>query len=182
MRNTTNLILNLIEEHTIQCHLTDEQDKQLFHLLHATASRLENQIDTISNFDTAVAALDMFSKLINSYCINSHHECCIIMRKDNTSLDPTSYNPANTNLIILDLTNPKRATLFLCNMDTSLITDDFDSDMARMATDTLTSKYMFNLNRPNERLLASAVLINMCEHTHDAKWETAIKPRTQVTQ
>lgn len=48
MNNAANLILNLIEEHAIQSHLTDEQDKQIFTLLHATASRLESQIDTIS--------------------------------------------------------------------------------------------------------------------------------------
>lgn len=101
MHNAANLILNLIEGHAIQSHLTDEQDKQIFTLLHATASRLESQIDTISNFDTAVTALDMLSHLLNSYRNDNCGGCCMIVRKDDAPFDAASYDPANTNLIIL---------------------------------------------------------------------------------
>ena len=92
----------------VQNWATDRQYRQLHRLLDTVASLLSLPPKSGRLNNTAQNVIDMFGLLFSSY--ESIINCCAIATKTTVNKNSESYDPANTEIIVLDLENPKRAT------------------------------------------------------------------------
>lgn len=92
----------------VQDWATDRQYRRLHNLLDMVAYLLNRLPKSDRMNSTAQTVIDMFGLLFSSYV--SEVNCCAISTKTTVNKNSESYDPANTEIIVLDLENPKRAT------------------------------------------------------------------------
>lgn len=89
---------------------TDSQYRQLHYLLDMVAYLL-NRLPKSDHINSiAQTVIDVFGLLFSSYASEVGINCCAIATKTTVNKNSESYDPANTEIIVLDLENPKRAT------------------------------------------------------------------------
>lgn len=114
----------------------------------------------------------MFGLLFSNYESELGINCCAI--KTTVNKNSESYDPANTEIIVLDLEDPKYATLFLGVFTHKLqkhmrYYNFFINDQS-----TIYPTYEFDLSNISELRLAATVILAMCEHDNANQWKPAI--------
>lgn len=89
---------------------TDKQYCQLHYLLDTVASLLNLPPKSGHLDSTARAVMDMFGSLFANYKPDASISSSIIVREPTVTENVESYDPANTQIIVLNLKNPTRAT------------------------------------------------------------------------
>ena len=155
----------------VQDWATDRQYRQLHRLLDTVASLL-NLPPTSGCLDgTSHAVMDMFGSLFASYESDVDTNFSIITRKPTVTENVKSYDPANTQIIALNLENPKRATLFLGTFAPNPHRNEPGYDPFFIDLNTVHPTYKFDLDKAPERQLAAAVILAMCEHENANQWK-----------
>ena len=94
----------------VQDWVTDRQYRQL----HPSARHSGVPIESLPKSDRmnsiAQTMIDIFGLLFSSSEFDVGINCCAIATKKTVNKNSESYDPANTEIIVLDLENPKRAT------------------------------------------------------------------------
>lgn len=156
----------------VQDWATDRQYRQLHCLLDMVAYLLNRLPKSDRMNSIAQTMIDIFGLLFSSYV--SEVNCCAISTKTRADKNSESYDPANTEIIVLDLTDPTCATLFLgvfthklqSNM---LYRNFFINDRSRIYP-----TYKFDLNDISELRLAATVILAMCEHDSVNQWKPTV--------
>lgn len=158
----------------VQDWATDRQYRQLHCLLDTMASLLNLQPQSNRLDNQARAVMDMFGSLFASYDSNVSTNASAIVREPTVTKNCKSYDPANTQIIVLSLENPKRATLFLGTFAPNPHRDEPDYDPFFIDLNTVHPTYRFNLDKASERQLAAAVVLAMCEHDNANQWKPVV--------
>lgn len=151
---------------------TDRQYRQLHRLLDTTASLLSLPPKPGCLDGTARAVMDMFGSLFASYEPNV--DTSAIVREPTVTKDFESYDPANTQIIVLSLENPKRATLFLGTFAPNPHRSKPGYDPFFIDLTTVHPTYKFDLDKASERQLAATVILAMCEHGNKNRWNPVV--------
>lgn len=85
-----------------------------------------------------------------------------------------SYDPAKTQIIVLSLENPKRATLFLGTFAPNSHRSKPGYDPFFIDLNTVHLTYKFDLDKASERQLAATVILAMCEHENKNRWNPVV--------
>lgn len=158
----------------VQDWATDKQYRQLHRLLDTVASLL-NLPPTSGCLDgTSHAVMDMFGSLFASYDPNVSTNASAIIREPTVTKNCKSYDPANTQIIVLSLENPKRATLFLGTFAPNPHRNEPGYDPFFIDLTTVHPTYKFDLDKASERQLAASVILAMCEHENKNQWKPVI--------
>ena len=118
--------------------------------------------------------MDMFGSLFASYEPNVDTSSSIIIREPTATENVESYDPANTQIIVLNLENPKRATLFLGTFVPNPHRNEPGYDPFFIDLNTVHPTYKFDLDKASERQLAAAVIVAMCEHENANRWNPVV--------
>lgn len=153
---------------------TDKQYCQLHRLLDTVTSLLNLQPKSDRLDIQARAVMDMFGSLFASYDPNVNTNASAIIREPTVTKNFESYNPANTQIIVLSLENPKRATLFLGTFAPDPHRNEPGYDPFFIDLTTVHPTYKFDLDKASERQLAAAVILAMCEHENKNQWKPII--------
>lgn len=153
---------------------TDKQCRQLYHLLDTVASLLNFPPKSDHLDSTARAVMDMFGLLFASYESDVDTNFSIITRKPTVTENVKSYDPANTQIIALNLENPKRATLFLGTFAPNPHRSKPGYDPFFIDLTTVHPTYKFDLNDISELRLAATVILAMCEHESVNQWKPTV--------
>lgn len=94
----------------VQDWAADRQYRQLHRLLDTVASLLSLPPKSDGLDGTSHAVMDMFGSLFASYDPDVSTNASAIVREPTVTKNFESYDPANTQIIVLSLENPKRAT------------------------------------------------------------------------
>lgn len=156
----------------VQDWATDKQYCQLHRLLDTMASLLSLPPKSDCLDGTSHAVMDMFGSLFASYEPNV--DTSAIVREPTVTKDFESYDPANTQIIVLSLENPKRATLFLGTFAPNPHRNEPSYDPFFIDLTTVHPTYKFNLDKASERQLAASVIIAMCEHENKNRWNPVV--------
>lgn len=153
---------------------TDRQYRQLHHLLDTVASLLSLPPKSNCLDDTARAVMDMFGSLFASYEPDTGIGFSIIVHEPTVTENVESYDPANTQIIVLNLENPKRATLFLGTFAPNPHRNELGYDPFFIDLTTVRPTYKFDLDKASERQLAATVILAMCEHENANQWKPVV--------
>lgn len=153
---------------------TDRQYCQLYHLLDTVASLLSLPPKSDGLDGTARAVMDMFGSLFASYEPDVGISSSIIVREPTMTENVESYDPANTQIIVLSLENPKRATLFLGTFAPNPHRNEPGYDPFFIDLNTVHPTYKFDLDKAPERQLAATVILAMCEHENTNRWNPVV--------
>lgn len=158
----------------IQDWATDRQYCQLHHLLDTVASLLSLPPKSDCLDGTSHAVMDMFGSLFASYEPNASISSSIIVREPTVTENFESYDPANAQIVVLNLENPKRATLFLGTFAPNPHRNEPGYDPFFIDLNTVHPTYKFDLDKASERQLAAAVILAMCEHENKNRWKPVV--------
>ena len=158
----------------VQDWATDRQYRQLYHLLDTVASLLNLQPKSDRLDSTARAVMDMFGSLFASYDSNVNTDFSIIIREPTVTENVKSYDPANTQIIALNLENPNRATLFLGTFAPNPHRNEPGYDPFFIDLNTVHPTYKFDLDKASERQLAATIILAMCEHKNKNRWNPIV--------
>lgn len=158
----------------VQDWATEKQYHQLHHLLDMVAYLLNRLPKSDRMNSTAQTAIDMFGLLFSSSEFDVGINCCAIATKKTVNKNSESYDPANTEIIVLDLTDPKCATLFL-----GVFTHKLQKHMRYYNffindRSTIYPTYKFDLSNISELRLATTVILAMCKHDNANQWKPVI--------
>lgn len=153
---------------------TDRQYRQIHLLLDTMASLLSLPPKPGCLDGTARAVMDMFGSLFASYEPDTGIDFSIIVRKPTVAENFESYDPANTQIIVLSLENPKRATLFLGTFAPNPHRSKPGYDPFFIDLTTVHPTYKFDLDKASERQLAATVILAMCEHGNKNRWNPVV--------
>lgn len=158
----------------VQDWTTNGQYHQLHHLLDMVAYLLNRLPESDHMNSTAQTAIDMFGLLFSSSEFDVGINCCAIATKKTVNKNSESYDPANTEIIVLDLEDPKCATLFL-----GVFTHKLQKHMRYYNffindRSTIYPTYKFDLSNISELRLAATVILAMCEHESVNQWKPVI--------
>ena len=156
----------------VQDWATDKQYCQLHRLLDTMASLLNLPPKSDGLDGTSHAVMDMFGSLFASYEPNV--DTSAIVREPTVTKDFESYDPANTQIIVLSLENPKRATLFLGTFAPNPHRSKPGYDPFFIDLTTVHPTYKFDLDKASERQLAATVILAMCEHGNKNRWNPVV--------
>lgn len=123
---------------------------------------------------TSRAVMDMFGSLFASYNPDASISASAIVRELTVTKNFESYDPANTQSIVLSLENPKRATLFLGTFAPNPHRNEPGYDPFFIDLTTVHPTYKFDLDKASERQLAASVIIAMCEHENKNRWNPVV--------
>lgn len=158
----------------VQDWATDKQYRQLHRLLDTVASLLNLPPKSDCLDDTSHAVMDMFGSLFASYEPDVDTNFSIIVREPTVTENVESYDPANTQIIVLNLENPNRATLFLGTFAPNPHRNEPDYDPFFIDLNTVHPTYKFDLDKAPERQLAATVILAMCEHENTNRWKPVV--------
>lgn len=158
----------------VQDWATDAQYRQLHRLLDKVASLLGLPPESGRLDGTSRAVMDMFGSLFASYEPDTSTGFSIIVREPTVTENVESYDPANTQIIVLSLENPKRATLLLGTFAPNPHRNEPDYDPFFIDLNTVHPTYKFDLDKASERQLAATVILAMCEHKNKNRWNPVI--------
>lgn len=158
----------------VQDWATDRQYRQLHRLLDTVASLLSLPPKSDYLDSPSRAVMDMFGSLFASYEPNVGTSFSIIVREPTVIENFESYNPASTQIIVLNLENPNRATLFLGTFAPNPHRNESSYDPFFIDLTTVHPTYKFDLDKASERQLAAAVIIAMCEHKNKNRWDPVV--------
>ena len=158
----------------VQDWATDRQYRQLHRLLDTVAFLLNLQPKSGCLDGTSHAAMDMFGSLFASYDPDASISASAIIREPTVTKNCKSYNPANTQIIVLSLENPKRATLFLGTFAPNPHRNEPGYDPFFIDLTTVHPTYKFDLDKTSERQLAATVILAMCEHENKNRWNPVV--------
>lgn len=158
----------------VQDWATDRQYRQLHRLLDTVAFLLNLQPKSDCLDSQARAAMDMLGSLFASYDPNVSTNASAIIREPTVTKNFKSYDPANTQIIVLSLENPKRATLFLGTFAPNPHRNEPGYDPFFIDLTTVHPTYKFDLDKASGRQLAAAVILAMCEHGNKNRWNPVV--------
>lgn len=158
----------------VQDWATDRQYRQLHRLLDTVASLLNLQPKSDGLDGTSRAVMDMFGSLFASYNPDTSISASAIVREPTMTENAESYDPANTQIIVLSLENPKRATLFLGTFAPNPHRNEPGYDPFFIDLTTVHPTYKFDLDKASERQLAAAVILAMREHKNKNRWNPVV--------
>lgn len=158
----------------VQDWATDRQYRQLHRLLDTVASLLNLPPKSDGLDGTSRAVMDMFGSLFASYDPNVSTNASAIVREPTVTKNSESYDPANTQIIVLSLENPKRTTLFLGTFAPNPHRNEPSYDPFFIDLNTVHPTYKFDLDKASERQLAATVILAMCEHENKNQWKPVI--------
>lgn len=158
----------------VQDWATDRQYRQLHRLLDTVASLLNFQPKSDHLDSTTRAVMDMLGSLFASYDPNVSTNASAIVREPTVTKNCKSYDPANTQIIVLSLKNPKRATLFLGTFAPNPHQNEPGYDPFFINLNTVHPTYKFDLDKASERQLAASVILAMCEHENANQWKPVV--------
>ena len=158
----------------VQDWATDRQYRQLYRLLDTVASLLSLPPKSGCLDDPSRAVMDMFGSLFASHKSDADIGFSIIVREPTVTKNFESYDPANTQIIVLNLENPNRATLFLDTFAPNPHRNEPGYDPFFIDLNTVHPTYKFDLDKVSERQLAAAVIIAMCEHKNKNRWDPVV--------
>lgn len=158
----------------VQDWATDKQYRQLHRLLDTVAFLLNLQPKSDGLDSTSRAVMDMFGLLFASYDPDASTNASAIIREPTVTKNCKSYDPANTQIIVLSLENPKRATLFLGTFAPNPHRNEPGYDPFFIDLTTVHPTYKFDLDKASERQLAASVILAMCEHENKNQWKPVI--------
>lgn len=153
---------------------TDKQCHQLHHLLDTITSLLSLPPKSDHLDSTARAVMDMFGSLFASYEPDASIGFSIIVREPTVTENVESYDPTNTQIIVLNLENPKRATLFLGTFAPNPHRNEPGYNPFFIDLTTVHPTYKFDLDKASERQLAATVILAMCEHENKNRWNPVV--------
>lgn len=156
----------------VQDWTTDRQYHQLHHLLDMVAYLLNRLPESDRMNSTAQTVIDMFGLLFSSYESELGINCCAITTTVNKNSE--SYDPANTEIIVLDLEDPKCATLFFGVFTHKLQRNMLYRNFFINDRSSIYPTYKFDLNDISQLRLAATVILAMCEHDNANQWKPAI--------
>lgn len=151
---------------------TNGQYHQLHHLLDMVAYLLNRLPESDRMNSTAQTVIDMFGLLFSNYESELGINCCAIKTAVNKNSE--SYDPANTEIIVLDLTDPKCATLFLGVFTHKLQRNMLYRNFFINDRSSIYPTYKFDLNDISQLRLAATVILAMCEHASANQWKPVI--------
>ena len=158
----------------VQDKATDRQYRQLHRLLDTVASLLSLPPKSDCLNSTSHAVMDMFGSLFASYEPDASISASAIVREPTVTKNFESYDPANTQIIVLSLENPKRTTLFLGTFAPNPHRNEPGYDLFFIDLNTVRPTYKFDLDKASERQLAAAVILAMCEHENKNRWNPVV--------
>lgn len=158
----------------VQDWTTNGQYHQLHHLLDMVAYLLNRLPESDRMNNTAQTVIDMFELLFSSNESKLGINCCAIATKTTVSKNSESYDPANTEIIVLDLEDPKCATLFLGVFTHKLQRNMLYRNFFINDRSSIYPTYKFNLNDVSELRLAATVILAMCEHENANQWKPVV--------
>lgn len=158
----------------VQDWATDRQYRQLHRLLDTVASLLSLPPKSDCLDGTSHAVMDMFGSLFASYEPDAGTGFSIIVREPTVTENVESYDPANTQIIVLGLENPKRTTLFLGTFAPNPHRNEPGYDPFFIDLTTVHPTYKFDLDKASERQLAAAVILAICEHENANQWNPVV--------
>lgn len=158
----------------VQDWATDRQYRQLHRLLDTAASLLSLLPKSGCLDGTSCAVMDMLGSLFASYDPNVSANASAIVREPTVTKNFESYDPANTQIIVLNLENPNRATLFLGTFAPNPHRNEPDYDPFFIDLNTVHPTYKFDLDKAPERQLAATVILAMCEHENTNRWKPVV--------
>lgn len=158
----------------VQDWAADKQYRQLHRLLDTVASLLSLPPKSDCLDGSAHAVMDMFGSLFASYEPDASIGFSIIVREPMVTENVESYDPANTQIIVLSLENPKRATLFLGTFAPNPHRNEPGYDPFFIDLTTVHPTYKFDLDKAPERQLAAAVIVAMCEYENANRWNPVV--------
>lgn len=158
----------------VQDWATDKQYYQLHHLLDMVAYLLNRLPRSDRMNSTAQTVIDLFGLLFSSYMSEVGVNCCAISNKTTGNKNSESYDPANTEIIVLDLEDPKCATLFLGVFTHKLQRNMLYRNFFINDRSSIYPTYKFNLNDVSELRLAATVILAMCEHENANQWKPVV--------
>lgn len=158
----------------VQDWATDKQCRQLHRLLDTMASLLHLQPKSDRLDSSARAVMDMFGSLFASYDPDASISSSAIIREPTVTKNCKSYDPANTQIIVLSLENPKRTTLFLGTFAPNPHQNKPGYDPFFIDLHTVHPTYKFDLDKASERQLAASVILAMCEHENKNRWNPVV--------
>lgn len=158
----------------VQDWATDRQYRQLHRLLDTVVSLLSWPPKSDYLDGTTRAVMDMFGSLFASYEPDVDTSASAIVREPTMTENAESYDPANTQIIVLSLENPKRATLFLGTFAPNPHRNEPGYDPFFIDLTTVHPTYKFDLDKTSERQLAATVILAMCEHGNKNRWNPVV--------
>lgn len=158
----------------VQDWATDRQYRQLHRLLDTVAFLLNLPPKSGCLDGTSHAVMDMFGSLFASYDPNVSTNASAIIREPTVTKNCKSYDPTNTQIIVLSLKNPKRATLFLGTFAPNPHRNEPGYDPFFIDLTTVHPTYKFDLDKASERQLAASVILAMCEHKNKNRWNPVV--------
>lgn len=156
----------------VQDWATDRQYRQLHHLLDMVAYLLNRLPESDRMNSTTQTVIDMFGLLFSNYESELGINCCAI--KTTVNKNSESYDPANTEIIVLDLTDPKCATLFLGVFTHKLQRNMLYRNFFINDRSSIYPTYKFDLNDISQLRLAATVILAMCEHGNKNRWNPVV--------
>ena len=153
---------------------TDRQYRQLHRLLDMVAYLLNRLPESDRMNSIAQTVIDIFGLLFSNYESGLGINCCAIATKTTVNKNSESYDPANTEIIVLDLEDPKDATLFLGVFTHKLQRNMRYYNFFINSWSTVYPTYTFDLSNVAELRLAATVILAMCEHDNANQWKPVI--------
>lgn len=158
----------------VQDWATDRQYRRLHNLLDMVAYLLNRLPKSDRMNSTAQTVIDMFGLLFSSYASEVGINCCAIATKTTVDKNSESYDPANTEIIVLDLEDPKCATLFLGVFTHKLQRNMRYYNFFINSWSNVYPTYTFDLSNLAELRLAATIILAMCEHENAKQWKPVI--------
>lgn len=159
---------------SVQDWTTNGQYHQLHHLLDMAAYLLNRLPESDRMNSTAQTVIDMFGLLFSSNESKLGINCCAIATKKTVSKNSESYDPANTEIIVLDLEDPKRTTLFLGVFTHKLQKNVRDYNFFINSRSSIYPTYRFDLSDIFQLRLAATIILAMCEHENANQWKPVV--------
>lgn len=156
----------------VQDWTTNGQYHQLHHLFDMVAYLLNRLPESDRINSTAQTVIDMFGLLFSSSASDVGVNCCAI--KTTVNKNSESYDPANTEIIVLDLEDPKRANLFLGVFTHKLQRHMRYYNFFINSRSSIYPTYRFDLSDIFQLRLAATVILAMCEHENANQWQPVV--------
>lgn len=172
--NRNNFTAMTILPFGVQDWAADRQYRQLHHLLDMVAYLLNLPPKSGCLDSTSRAVMDMLGSLFASYDPNVSTNANAIIREPTVTENVESYDPANTQIIVLNLENPNRATLFLGTFAPNPHRNEPGYDPFFIDLNTVHPTYKFDLDKASERQLAATIILAMCEHKNKNRWNPIV--------
>lgn len=158
----------------VQDWTTNGQYHQLHHLLDMVAYLLNRLPESDRTNSTAQTVIDMFELLFSSNESELGINCCAIATKKTVNKNSESYDPANTEIIVLDLEDPTRAILFFGVFTHKLQRHMRYYNFHINSQSTIYPTYRFDLSDIFQLRLAATIILAMCEHENANQWKPVV--------